>query len=212
MNTKKYFGKGIQMEKTIYLIFFFLISIYSQINPQQLFIDKFDNLANWKEIVSDGASLKLSIQKGLNGDCLRIYYEFTGAGYCGIEKEFPFTLPMNYKFTFHLKGISPKNNLEFKLVDKSGDNVWWKNQRNFDFPTDWEKITIKKRDIEFAWGPGGGGEAKNFEKIQIIIAAAEGGKGAIYLDDLSFEEIPLPKDPNAKPIIKNTQNLSDKNI
>jgi len=199
--SKKYFGKGIQMKKTIYLIFFFLISINSQINPQQLFIDKFDNLANWKEIVSDGASLKLSIQKGLNGDCLRIDYEFTGAGYCGIEKEFPFTLPMNYKFTFHLKGNFPKNNLEFKLVDKSGDNVWWKNQRNFDFPTDWEKITIKKRDIEFAWGPIGGGEVKNFEKLQIIIAAAEGGKGTIYLDDLGFEEITLPKDPNVKPII-----------
>jgi len=174
-------------------------------------MDKFDNLANWKEIASDGANLKLSIQKGLTGDCLRVDFEFTGAGYCGIEKEFPLTLPMNYKFTFHLKGISPKNNLEFKLVDKSGDNVWWKNQRNFDFPTDWEKITIKKRDIEFAWGPIGGGEVKNFEKLQIIIAAAEGGKGTIYLDDLGFEEITLPKDPNASPNLYSS-NPTDKNL
>ena len=200
------------MKKTICFILFFLISLYSQVNPQQLTIDTFDNLANWKEIASDGARLKLSVHRGLKGDCLKIDYEFYGAGYCGIEKLFPFNLPHNYKFAFSLKGNSPKNNLEFKLVDKSGDNVWWKNQRNFDFPTDWEKITIKKREIEFAWGPIGGGEVKNFEKIQIIIAAAEGGKGTIYLDDLSFEEIPLPKDPDAKPITKNIQNLSDKNI
>ena len=109
-------------------------------------------------------------------------------------------------------GESPKNNLEFKLVDKSGDNVWWKNQRNYDFPNDWEKITIKKRDIEFAWGPIGGGEIKNFERIQIIIAAAEGGKGTIYLDELKIEEIPLLKDPNAKPIINHSFNSSDKNL
>lgn len=189
------------MKKMIWALFLLFISICARINPQQLVIDKFDNLANWKEIASDGAKIKLNIQKELNGDFLRIDYEFTGAGYCGIEKEFPFTLPPNYKFTFHLKGNSPKNNLEFKLVDKSGDNVWWKNQRNFDFPNDWEKITIKKRDIEFAWGPIGGGEIKNFEKIQIIIAAAEGGKGSIYLDDLGFEEINLPMDPNAKPVV-----------
>ena len=90
--------------------------------------------------------------------------------------------------------------------------MWWRNQRNYEFPYEWDKVIIKKKDIEFAWGPIGGGEVKIFEKIQIIIAAAEGGKGTIYLDDLSFEEIPLPKDPDAKPITKNIQNLSDKNI
>ena len=199
------------MKTSIYLIFFFLFFLNSQIDAQPLVIDKFDNLAEWKEIASDGAKIKLEIQKGFSGDGLRIDYEFLGAGYCGIEKLFPFNLPHNYKFKFSLKGNSPKNNLEFKLVDKSGDNVWWRNQRNFDFPTDWEKITIKKRDIEFAWGPIGGGEVKNFEKIQIIIAAAEGGKGTIFLDDLTFEEIPLPKDPDAKPIVYSS-NPADKNL
>ena len=198
------------MKKSIYLIFFCLTSLHTQILPQQMVIDNFDYLSNWKEIVSDGAKIKPSIQTGLNGDCLRIDYEFIGAGYCGIEKLFPFDLPNNYKFTFLLKGDSPKNNLEFKLVDKSGDNVWWKNQRRFDFPSEWEKITIKKKDIEFAWGPSGGGELKNFEKIQIIIAAADGGKGTIFLDNLSFEEIAPPKDPDAKPIY--TLNPIDENV
>jgi hypothetical protein len=199
------------MKTSIYLIFFFLLFLNSQIDAQPLVIDKFDNLAEWKEIASDGAKIKLDIQKGLNRNYLRIDYDFIGSGYCGIEKLFPFNLPHNYKFKFSLKGNSPKNNLEFKLVDKSGDNVWWRNQRNFDFPTDWEIITIKKRDIEFAWGPIGGGEVKNFEKIQIIIAAAEGGKGTIFLDDLTFEEIPLPKDPDAKPIVYSSS-PADKNL
>lgn len=199
------------MKRSNYQIFFFLLFLNLQINAQPLVIDKFDNLSNWNEIASDGARIKLSTQVGLSGDCLRIDYEFTGAGYCGIEKTFPFTLPSNYKFTFKLKGDSPKNNLEFKLVDKSGDNVWWRNQRNFDFPIEWKKITIKKRDIEFAWGPIGGGEVKTFEKIQIIIAAADGGKGTIYLDNLTFEEITAPKDPSVKPIISASK-LKQKNL
>ncbi len=210
-HSNKLLSEGIHMKKSIYLALFALISLFSQINPQQIVIDKFDNLSNWQEIESDGAKIKLNTKAGLTGDYIRLEYEFSGAGYCGIEKTFPFRLPNNYKFTFNLKGNSPKNNLEFKLVDKSGDNVWWRNQRNFDFPTDWEKITIKKRDIEFAWGPVGGGEVKDFEKIQIIIAAAEGGKGTIFLDDLSFEEIPLPKDPDAKPIVYSS-NPADKNL
>ena len=200
------------MKKTIYLTLFSLISLFSQIHPQQTIIDKFDNPSNWQKIESDGAEIKLSTQTGLSGNCLRIDYAFTGAGYCGIQRTFPFSLPDNYKFSFYLKGNSPKNNLEFKLVDKSGDNVWWKNQRNYEFPTEWDKIIIKKKDIEFAWGPVGGGEVKNFENIQIIIAASEGGSGTIFLDNLSFEEIIPPKDPNAKPIISYNINLLDKKL
>jgi hypothetical protein len=198
------------MKASIYLIFFFLILLNSQIHTQPLVIAKFDNLAEWNEIASDGARIKLDAQQGLIGNCLKIDYEFLGASYCGVEILYPHILPANYKFTFWLRGNSPKNNLEFKLVDKSGDNVWWRNQRRFDFASEWEKITIKKRDVEFAWGPVSGGEVKNFEKIQIIIAAAEGGKGTIYLDDLSFEEIPLPKDPNAKPIVYSSSPADNK--
>ena len=154
------------MKKLVYSLFFMLNCLYSQIIPQQLVIDKFDNLANWKEIASDGARLKLSVHRGLKGDCLKIDYEFYGAGYCGIEKLFPFNLPHNYKFAFSLKGNSPKNNLEFKLVDKSGDNVWWRNQRNYEFPYEWDKVIIKKKDIEFAWGPIGGGEVKTLKKFR----------------------------------------------
>ncbi len=194
------------------ILFMFIAAATVQISAQKLNIDEFNNLSGWKEVASDGARIDLDIETTQGGRYLKIEFEFLGAGYCGIEKIFPLELPDNYKFTFQLKGNSPRNNLEFKLIDESGDNVWWKNQRNFEFPPEWEKIVVKKREIEFAWGPIGGGEVENFEKIQIIIAAAEGGKGTIFLDDLSFEEIPLPPDPNITPIITSAQNVSDETV
>ncbi len=178
-----------------------IVIAYSNINPQQILIDGFENPENWKVISSDAAKIKISNAEGKNGKCLKIEYEFLGAGYCGIEREYPFELPDNYKFILSLKGDSPKNNLEFKLIDKSGDNVWWKNQRYFDFPSEWQNITIRKKDIEFAWGPIGGGEVKSFEKFQIVIAAAEGGQGTIYLDDLKFEKMPEHKDYAADVVV-----------
>ncbi|NWF89294.1 MAG: discoidin domain-containing protein [Ignavibacteriaceae bacterium] len=199
------------MKKIIYLSIFIAFLAQTLANSATNIIEKFENLSDLKEIASDGAKIKLSIENLENGNCLKLEYEFSGAGYCGIEKVFPFQLPTNYKFSFSIKGHSPKNNLEFKLVDKTGDNVWWRNQRNFDFPIIWEKINIKKRDIEFAWGPVGGGEVKNFERIQIIIAAAEGGKGTIYIDDLVFEEIVPPLNPEALPTI-NSSESKDKNL
>lgn len=201
------------------LIIFFASLLIIQNFPQSTVIENFEDLSNIKKIFSDGAKIEISLANNHNGKCLKIDYEFFGAGYCGIERIFRTKLPQDYKFSFYTKGNSPKNNLEFKLVDKTGDNVWWKNQRYFEFPSEWQKITIKKRNIEFAWGPMGGGEAKEIESLQIIIASAEGGSGTIYLDQLNFEEIAQPKDPSVKPIIssfylkdRNLNNLADNNF
>jgi len=43
--------------------------------------------------------------------------------------------PANYEITFRLRAQAPVNNLELKLIDATGDNVWWLNRRDFTFPT-----------------------------------------------------------------------------
>ena len=63
--------------------------------------------------------------------------------------------------------LGPVNTLEFKLVDASGENVWWYNQRNVEFPTTWTTFSRKKRQISFAWGPLGGGELRRVAAIEI---------------------------------------------
>ena len=99
----------------------------------------FENKDGWSFIRSDGVNLKLSNDKGLTGNAIRFDYDFTkGTGYGGIQKLFKINLPDNYEFTFYVKAESPANNFEIKFIDSTGNNVWWVNNRNYDFPIEWK--------------------------------------------------------------------------
>jgi hypothetical protein len=188
------------MKKFTLSALLFLITTVGLAQIQTL--DEFENKEGWEFILSDGVSLDLKVVEGRTGNALRFDYDFTkGTGYGGIQKWFPIDLPENYEFTFYLKGDSPPNNFEIKFIDSSGDNVWWVNNRNFDFPEDWKKIRIRKRHISFAWGPTEDRELKRIDRIEFTVASFVGGKGTIWLDDLTFEPLPPEVDVYPDPII-----------
>jgi len=165
-------------------------------------LDEFENKAGWIFIKSDGVNLNLSIEKGLTGNAIRFDYDFTkGTGYGGIQKLFPIDLPDNYEFTFYVKAESPANNFEIKFIDSTGSNVWWVNNRNYDFPSAWKKIRIKKRHINFAWGPTANHSLKRIDRIEFTIASFVGGKGTIWIDDLKFEPLPPEIQSYPAPIV-----------
>ncbi len=169
------------------LLVFITTTSYAQIKT----LDGFETKKDWNFIKSDGVDLNLSIEKGLTGNAIRFDYDFTkGTGYGGIQKLFPIDLPDNYEFTFFLKAESPANNLEIKFIDSTGNNVWWISNRNYDFPTEWKKIRIKKRHISYAWGPTEDHNLKRVDRIEFTIASFVGGKGTIWLDDFKFEKLP----------------------
>lgn len=186
---------------------FCVIAICAAVTPrvasaQVRSLDDFDSLAGWKVIASDGVRIDTALVAGRTHRGLKLEFDFVaGAGYCGVQKQLPLTLPENFQFSFYVRGEAPINNFEFKLVDASGDNVWWRNQRNFEFPETWTKITIKKRHIEFAWGPTNDRTLKNIDKIEFFIASATGGKGAVYLDDFTFEALPPPASILPQPLL-----------
>ncbi|MBX7133707.1 MAG: hypothetical protein K1X67_13625 [Fimbriimonadaceae bacterium] len=155
-------------------------------------LDGFEDLSIWRPIHSEGAGVKLSLDKGVNGEALRIDYDFKGGGgYVIAERKVDLVFPENYTFRYQVRAEGPRNNLEFKLSDASGDNVWWQNRINFQFPVSWQALTSRKRNIRFAWGPRGGGEIGQAASLQFAIAAYAGGRGTVWIDDLEF--IPLPK-------------------
>jgi hypothetical protein len=161
-------------------------------------LDDFESTGGWSYNLSDGVTMNLSTEKGITGNAIRIDYDFTkGTGYGGIQKFFPLDLPENYEFTFWLKAGSPSNNFEIKFIDSTGNNVWWVNNRNYTFPGEWKKIRIKKRHIEFAWGPTEGREPQRFDRIEFTVASFVGGKGTLWIDDLRFE--PLPPEQHSWP-------------
>ncbi len=151
-------------------------------------LDGFNRPDGWQAAPSEGVALSLHPDTGRGGRVLRLDFDFQGhAGYAAIHKTFDRELPPNYAFSFWIRADAPVNNLEFKLIDSTGDNVWWRNQRNFAFPRTWTQVVIPLRRIGFAWGPRGGGTLRHLAALEIVVTAGTGGRGSVWLDDLTLE-------------------------
>ncbi|HVO75248.1 MAG TPA: hypothetical protein VMT35_14555 [Ignavibacteriaceae bacterium] len=175
-------------------------------------LDEFNSTQDWKIFKADGVNIKTSIVRGFKGNAVKLEYDFTlGTGYGGIQKKILLDLSENFQFTFYLKAESPDNNLEFKLLDSTGENVWWVNNKNYKFPTEWTKIKIKKRHINFAWGPAEDKSLKKIDRIEFTVASYVGGKGAVYIDDLQFEKLP-PEDNSPIEFSPSASSLSGESV
>jgi len=158
-------------------------------------VDTFENTAVWQAAPASGVTMHLSADAGRSGNALRVDFDFNGGGgWAAFRREFPMTLPDNYEISFWLKGDAPRNTLEFKLIDSTGENVWWVNRPEFEYAGDWRRVSFRKRHVAFAWGPKGGGDIRDVAAIEFAITAGSGGKGTVWIDDLQItpREIVLP--------------------
>ncbi|MES2306272.1 MAG: discoidin domain-containing protein [Gemmatimonadota bacterium] len=154
-------------------------------------LDAFDRIEGWSAHPADGVALTLHGDVGRRGRAMRLDFGFTGGGYAIARRALALPLHDNYAFTFWIKGSAAPNTLEFKLIDASGENVWWYTERDRHFSGAWEKITIRKRQIAFAWGPKGGGELREVASLELVITAGSGGgKGSVWFDDLAIAPLP----------------------
>jgi hypothetical protein len=167
-----------------------VLGIFLGVQAQPQRIEDFTSIDEWLVFASDGVTVTVHHDEGLSGKAIRIDFDFVaGAGYGGIRKAVPIILSENYQFTYYVRANAPRNNFEFKLLDPSGDNVWWMNRRNHTFPNEWRRYTVKKRHLSFAWGPRGGGDPDTVAMIEFVIASSEGGKGSVYIDEFYIEEV-----------------------
>jgi hypothetical protein len=140
----------------------------------------------WTPHPSDGVEMHITS----DGAATRVAFDFHGhAGYAIARKQLDLDLPPNYQFVFRIRGEAPPENLELKLIN--GDNVWWLNRRDFVFPRQWTALKTKKRQINFAWGPAGGGEIRHVEAMEIVVTAGSGGKGTVWFEEPQLEELPV---------------------
>ncbi len=152
-------------------------------------LDSFEDVSGWSAIVSGQARLDISQDRGSHGNALRLDFDFHGGGgFVVARKRFALALPESYSFRFQIRGVAPSNIFEFKLVDALNQNVWRYRQDVFDFPADWRLVEIKSNQIEFAWGPLGGGPAREIAAIELVVAAGPGGRGTVWIEELRFED------------------------
>jgi hypothetical protein len=57
----------------------------------------------------------------------------------------------DYAVRFRLRGRGPANDLEIKLVDATGLNVWRHMIKNLRPPARWKNMKIDSHEMEFAW-------------------------------------------------------------
>ncbi|MGI8400950.1 MAG: discoidin domain-containing protein [Gemmatimonadaceae bacterium] len=167
-------------------------------------LDLFDSVSQWAATPAEGVELTIhSDSSGLHGRSMRLDFDFHGhGGYAVVHRAFNLAVPQNYEFTFAVRGEAvapdgsrvgaPKNTLEFKLIDSTGDNVWWSNNPDFAFRREWQTVSRRKRQISFAWGPTADKSLRQFAAIEFAITAGSGGKGSVWLDDLAL----TPLDPD----------------
>ena len=155
-------------------------------------LDDFERITAWSAHPADGVRMSLHADRGHDGRALRLDFAFAaGGGYAIARRALPIDLPANYAFSFWIRGTAPPNTLEFKLVDASGENVWWYTERDRAFDGTWHRVTIRKRQIAFAWGPLGGGVLNRAASLELVITAGRGsGSGSVWFDDLVLTPLP----------------------
>ncbi|HMM11609.1 MAG TPA: discoidin domain-containing protein, partial [Bacteroidales bacterium] len=183
--------KHIAFRFGLWSIFLVLLPVF--LPAQSKLLDGMEDTSGWELILSDGVEASLHVEKGVTGQSIRFDYDFTkGTGYGGMQKFIALDLPEHFEISFLLKAESPSNNFEVKFIDESGHNVWWVNNRNYDFPKEWQRIRIKRRHISFAWGPTHDRYLSRMSRIEFTVASFLGGKGSVWIDDLRFEALEAP--------------------
>jgi hypothetical protein len=154
-----------------------------------LLLDNFEDLSTWDAIVSAQTRLVITPARGRHGSAMRLAFDFQGGGgFVVARRAFTQCLPESYVFSFEICGQGPSNILEFKLVDASNQNVWRWRKEVFDLPGEWQVIRIKSSEIQFAWGPLGGGPAHGIVALELVVAAGPGGQGEVLIGDLRLED------------------------
>lgn len=156
-------------------------------------IDDFESVSAWSPHPADGVEMALSAEGPAGTRALRFDFHFVkGGGYAVARRAVDLTLPANYAFVMRLRGRTTPENLELKLIDDTGENVWWSNRRDFEFSSEWRTLVTKRRQIGFAWGPIGGGIIHHVAAIEIAVTAGSGGQGTVWLDDFELRPLPPP--------------------
>ncbi|MCY7313109.1 MAG: discoidin domain-containing protein, partial [Pseudoxanthomonas sp.] len=155
-------------------------------------LDDFSDASLWRVVTSNQVSGSIRQVEDPGGKALCLDYDFNGvSGYVGIQRDLSMQYPENFAYSFKLRGDSPRNDLQFKLIDASGDNVWWVNRPRYEYPGQWTQVRYKRRQIDKAWGPDPDKTLRSSARLEYTLSNNAGGKGEVCFDQLMLEALPV---------------------
>jgi hypothetical protein len=147
-------------------------------------------LSAWQATVSGNATLDLCVVPSGKTQSLRLNFDFKGGkGFVVARRAWARPMPRDYAVHLRLRGRGPVNDLEVKLLDATGRNVWRHVAKHQRPPARWRRWTIESPEVEFAWGPASGSAITELGFIEIAIVAGEGGRGSLWISDLEIEDL-----------------------
>ena len=171
-------------------------------------LDDFDATTGWSAIHTDDVSATLRTAPGRTGQAICLAYDFNGvSGAASIRKTLPIDYPDGFALSFDVRGSMPPNTLQLKLIDDTGDNVWWFQQTHFVPDTAWKPVEATSRQVEFAWGPVKDRTLRHTRDVEFVVyAEAQPGKTA-NRGEVCFDNLRLtPRRPAAVPASPPTPN------
>ncbi|MCA0446298.1 MAG: hypothetical protein LCH54_08710 [Bacteroidetes bacterium] len=182
------------MKSYLNLSFLFLpLFLHAQTQPpgfgETRILDDFSEISGWVSGQSDGVTASLS----RGSQSLVLSYDLSKAkGYAFTSKPFDLELPSDYELTFSLSGTPVTNTIEFKLIDEFG-NTWWRPFTGFKVSSEPKTLSVKSKDVSYAWGPKAVAELKRLSRIEIVMTSLEGGKGDLLISDLKLTNLGYAK-------------------
>ena len=162
-------------------------------------LDDFEDISAWVPVASGLAELRISAEGGPRGRVMRLDFDFKGGGgFVVARRTLERTMPESYALSFAIRGAAPANRLELKLADPGGRNVWWRHWDAFEFPAEWQAMCARSSEIEFAWGPAGGGALSQLGAVELVIAAGPGGAGTVWIGDLLLDDRTYRGEPRVR--------------
>lgn len=154
-------------------------------------LDDFSRPEAWKAEGTDDIGTRLHAADGKTGKAVCLSFDFHGvSGAATLKRELPMDWPENFALSFDVRGAMPPNDLQVKLTDASGDNVWWYRRDAFQPAADWQTVSFRRKQVEFAWGPAKDRALRRTAALEFTVYAGQGGQGELCLSNLRLQRLP----------------------
>ncbi len=158
------------------------------------------DMEGWE--VGASEQVAASLRREADGSACLDYDFNSVSGYAVLRHALNVEWPAAFALQLRMKGSGPANDLQVKLVDASGDNVWWVNRPAFPLPRAFTELTFRSRHFSFAWGPTADRALSRTASLELVVAAGQGGKGELCVSRVRVEKREPEPDVWPEPLVR----------